>query len=183
MTISKIIDKIYRELMSGDQYIEYLRKKGVSIGKGCSISKTANFGSEPFLIRIGDNVRITQRVQFITHDGGLWVLRNLGLIERQEVKYGSIVIGNNCNISWDATIMPNVVLGNNCIVAPGAVVTKSFPDNSILGGVPAKMIETIDVYHKKITGKTVPLYGLSMKEKEVYLKTHRDDLFSKFRQP
>lgn len=137
--IRRIIDKIRRELMSGTQYINYLRKKGVTIGNGCHISKTANFGSEPFLIKIGDNVRITQRVQFITHDGGLWVLRNLGLIDKKEVKYGSIVIGNNCNISWDVTIMPNVVLGNNCIVAPGAVVTKSFSDNSILGGGTCKI--------------------------------------------
>lgn len=180
MIIENIFNKIRRELINGNQYIDYLRKKGVVIGEGCNISKSANFGSEPFLIKIGDNVRITQRVQFITHDGGLWVLRNLGLIDKCEVKYGSIIIGNNCNISWDATIMPNVVLGNNCIVAPGAVVTKSFPDNSIVGGVPARLIENLDVYHKKIVGKTDPLFGLSNSEKESYLREHRRELFTAF---
>lgn len=176
----KVLDFIKKQLMNKSQYVDSLRKKGVVIGSNCDISKTANFGSEPFLIKIGDNVRITQRVQFITHDGGLWVLRNLGLIGKSENKYGSIVIGNNCNISWDVTIMPNVKIGNNCIVAPGAVVTKSFPDGSILGGVPARLIETIEEYNKKVQGNTVPLYGKDCKTKYEYLKLHCSELFKHF---
>ena len=172
-----IFDKIYKYLISDKKYISYLRKKGVSIGRNCKISKSANFGSEPFLVRIGDNVRITQRVQFITHDGGLWVLRNLGKIEKKQNKYGNIIIGNNCNVSWNVIIMPNVSIGNNCVVAPGAVVTHSFPDNSIIGGIPARIIEDIDTYYNKIQGKTVPLYGCSIREKYNYLRKNNPELF------
>ena len=79
-------------------------------------------------------MRVTQRVQFITHDGGLWTLRKMGLVGVNEVKYGNIYIGDNCNISWDVIIMPNVHIGNNVIVAAGAVVTKNIPDGEIWGG-------------------------------------------------
>lgn len=40
------------------KYPAFLREKGVTIGNGCEIYKTANFGSEPYLITIGDHVRI-----------------------------------------------------------------------------------------------------------------------------
>ncbi len=51
-----------------------------------------------------------------------------------------IIIGKNCWIGANAVILPGVELGNNVIVGAGAVVTKSFPENVILGGVPAKII-------------------------------------------
>ena len=51
-----------------------------------------------------------------------------------------IIIGDDCWIGTRAIILPGVNLGNKCIVAAGAVVTHSFPDNSILGGVPARCL-------------------------------------------
>ena len=51
-----------------------------------------------------------------------------------------IIIGKNCWIGANAFILPGVELGDNVIVGAGAVVTKSFPSNVILGGVPAKII-------------------------------------------
>jgi acetyltransferase-like isoleucine patch superfamily enzyme len=53
-----------------------------------------------------------------------------------------IKIGKNCWIGSKVSILDGVQLGNGCIVAAGAVVTKSFPDNSIIGGVPAKLLKT-----------------------------------------
>ena len=55
-----------------------------------------------------------------------------------------ITMGNNVWIGANATICPGVTLGNNVVVGAGAVVTKSFPDNVVIGGVPAKVIKTID---------------------------------------
>lgn len=169
--------KIVKMSLSQEKYVEFLRKQGVSIGVNCDIDKSANFGSEPWLISVGNNVCVTQRVQFITHDGGLWTLRKMGLIGINEVKYGNIRIGDNCNISWDVTIMPNVHIGNNVIVAAGAVVTKDIPDGEIWGGVPAKKIETIDEYLFKIKNDTVPTFNMCNKRKFDYLKKHRPDLF------
>lgn len=133
-----VLHKIRKVLSSPNAYINLLREDGVNIGEGCDISKSAVFGSEPWLISIGNNVRITQKVQFITHDGGLWTLRKMGLIKEDEVKYGNITIGDNCNISRNTIIMPNVHIGKNVVVAAGAVVTKSIPDGEVWGGYPLK---------------------------------------------
>ena len=171
------LQKIRVSFMGNSAYVSYLRKQGVIIGDGCSISKSAYFGSEPFLVKIGDHVRITQNVKFITHDEGLWTLRHMGLIPSEAVKYGDIRIGDNCNISWNVIIMPNVHIGNNCVIAAGAVVTKNVPDGEVWGGVPARFIETIDEYHKKIFLSTVPTFGMRQKEKEEYLRENKPELF------
>ncbi|MGN0843674.1 MAG: acyltransferase [Kiritimatiellia bacterium] len=53
-----------------------------------------------------------------------------------------IVVGDNVWIGTRVIILPGVNIGNNCIIGSGAVVTHSFPDNSIIGGVPAKLLKT-----------------------------------------
>lgn len=55
-----------------------------------------------------------------------------------------VSIGDDVWIGAHATIMPGVRIGNNCIVAAGAVVTRDVPDNSLVGGVPAKVLRTLD---------------------------------------
>lgn len=175
--ISALAEKIKVRFMNNEQYIEYLRRKGTVIGTGCNIHKKAVFGTEPWLIRIGNNVRITKGVQFITHDGGLWTLRRMGLIDKEAVKYGAVRIGDNCNISWNVTIMPGVVIGKNCVIAAGAVVTKNVPPGTVWGGVPAKQIETIEEYHKKAAQTLVPTYSMGEEAKKTYLKEHCPELF------
>lgn len=54
-----------------------------------------------------------------------------------------IVIGNSCWIGGHATINPGVTLGDNVVVASGAVVTKNFPNNVVIGGNPARVIKEI----------------------------------------
>lgn len=175
--IEVFIKKFKKWKADNTEYINILRTEGVKIGEKCDISKTAYFGGEPWLISIGNNTRITNDVKFITHDGGLWTLRKMGKISNEAVKYGNIIIGDNCNISWNVIIMPNVKIGNNCIIAAGAVVTKDVPDNTVWGGVPAKQIETIEEYYKKVKNKTVKTYSMSEQDKYVYLKENCPDLF------
>ena len=55
-----------------------------------------------------------------------------------------IHIGNDVWIGCNCTILPGVTIGNNVIVAAGAVVTKDVPDNSLVGGVPAKLIKSLE---------------------------------------
>lgn len=172
MKLSTIAYGVKKYFATNRQYVELLRTKGVAIGENCDISKSALFSNEPYLITIGNNVRITQRVKFITHDGGLWTLRKMGLISEKEVKYGKISIGDNCNISWDVTIMPGVSIGKNCVVAAGSIVTKSIPDGEVWGGIPAKKIETIEEYYQKIKGKTLATNGMSKEEKRKLLESH-----------
>lgn len=177
MRLSRLLKPIVLEMMSKESYIAFLRKKGVCIGEGCDIEKSVNFGSEPFLVKIGNNTRISKDVEFITHDGGMWVLRNLGLIDKNAVKYGKITIGNNVNIGWNAIIMPGVTIGNNCIIAAGAVLTKDVPDNTIWGGVPAKMIESITEYYEKNKSNLMPTFNMDCKTKYAYLLEHKPEWF------
>ncbi|WP_413537678.1 serine O-acetyltransferase [Enterococcus malodoratus] len=53
----------------------------------------------------------------------------------------SPTIGDNVDISMGAKIIGGITIGNNCVIGANAVVTKSFPDNSILAGVPARIIK------------------------------------------
>lgn len=143
-------------------------KRGGILGKNCEIFPDVEFGSEPYLIKIGDNVRITNGVRFVTHDGGMWVLRNLGIPDID--KFGTIEIGNNVHIGWNAIIMPNVKIGNNCVIGAGAVVTKNIPDNSIAVGVPARVIEDIEVYKEKALKSADYTKNMSPDSKKEYLQ-------------
>ena len=54
-----------------------------------------------------------------------------------------VIIGDDVWIGANAVILPGVTIGKHCVVAAGAVVTKDVPDNTIVGGVPAKEIKKI----------------------------------------
>ncbi len=169
--VTRCIRKIRMILANNNQYIELLRADGVNIGNNCEIQKDVVFGSEPFLISIGNNVRITSGVKFITHDGGLWVPRRLGYVDERADRFGRISIGNNVNIGWNVIVMPGVVIGNNCVIGAGAVVTKDVPNNSVVIGVPARVIETIEEYAEKNKDRIVLTKGMNKEKKKEYLLT------------
>lgn len=175
MNVTIYIKQLYRILVPMSKYPEYLRKKGAQIGKNCEIYKSAYFGSEPYLITIGNHVRISAGVQLITHDGGVWVLRNHEKYKEyfhNADSFGKIEIGNNVHIGINALIMPNVKIGNNCVVATGAIVTKDVPDNSIVAGIPARIIESIEEYAQKQKVKCIATKNLSGKEKNLKVMKH-----------
>ena len=148
----------------------YWRKQGAVIGDNCEIYPSANF-MEPYLIEIGHHVRINESVNFVTHDGGVWVLRGLGK-EKQDENidiFGKIRIGNNVHIATNVTIMPNVKIGSNVIVGCGAIVTHDIPDNSIVVGIPARVIESVDEYYEKNRSRFVYTKQMTNKEKRKYL--------------
>lgn len=128
--------------------VDIWREMGVTIGEGCEIFNTATCGSEPYLITIGNNVRITEGVKLLNHDGGVWTLRKMKLLDDADI-FGLIKIGDNVHIGMNAVICPGVTIGNNCVIGIGSIVTKDVPDNTVVAGVPAKKIETIDDYYKK----------------------------------
>lgn len=68
---------------------------------------------------------------------------NHGLIDRNVQHKGNVNIGNNCWLGFGVVILPNVTLGDNVTVGANSVVTKSFPDNVVLAGCPAKIIKKV----------------------------------------
>ena len=144
----------------------------VNLGKNVSlIPPGPNFGSEPYLITIGDNTTISFDVAFVTHDGGTRVLRNLATNEKekQTVIYGQIKIGKNCFVGCRSTILPGVTIGDNTIIGAGSVVNRDIPANSVAVGVPCKVICSLDEYKEKHKDDFLYMVNLPRTEKKKYL--------------
>lgn len=77
-----------------------------------------------------------------------------------------ITVGNNVFIGMRACILPGVTIGNNCIIGACAEVTKNVPDNSIVGGNPARIIKTTSEYLEKAKKNFLHIGHLYGKEKE-----------------
>lgn len=68
-------------------------------------------------------------------------------IDEQGISTKPVVIGDDVWIGANAVILPGVTIGSHCVVAAGAVVTKDVPDNCVVGGVPAKVIKSLNAKH------------------------------------
>lgn len=166
---NKIISLRVKFAKSPRQRAELIKENfDISMGDGCEVFDGVSFGSEPYLIEIGNNVRITKGVNFITHDGGVWVLRNTGIAPDSDI-FGKIKIGNNVHIGINAVIMPGVSIGDNVIIGVGAIVTKDVSSNTIVAGIPAIKIKTIDDYYEKNKSKIDYTKSMDAVEKKAYL--------------
>ena len=164
-----------RAMRSNERKRQYCRSLGCKVGEKTRFIGNVALGTEPYLIEIGDDCLISDHVHFHTHDGGVKVLNTLNFFEGQRMdKMGRICIGNNCFIGSGARIMPGVRIGNNCIVGAASVVTKDIPDNSVVAGMPAKVICTIEDYYQKNKERGVfyPTPILSEQDKKSYLLEH-----------
>lgn len=169
MRIKQVIEDIRWNISSRAKRADLLRSRGVSIGKNCEIYRDVNFGSEPYLISIGNHVRITSGVKFCTHDGGMWVLREKYSDTRDGDLFGKITIGDNVHIGWNAIIMPGVTIGDNCVIGCGAIVTRSIPSNSVAVGVPARAVRTIEQYYERHRSSIFCTARMNEKEKRAFL--------------
>lgn len=141
---------IYKHKYSSEAYIQYLKNKGMRIGKGTVIFAPRNVTideTRPWLIEIGNNVQITKNVTILTHGYDWSVLKE---------KYGDVLgssgkvkIGDNCFIGMNATILKGINIGKNVIIGANSLVNKDVPDNVVIAGNPAKVIMTIEEYYEK----------------------------------
>ena len=157
--------------------VAYARSLGVKVGDDVRLIGIhgGTFGSEPYLIEIGNHVTITSRVQFVTHDGGVWVFRDRN--PDMDV-FGRISIGNNVFVGFGSIIMPNVRIGNNVVVAAGSIVTKNIPDNSVAVGVPARVIKTLDEYYDSIQHRIIAVKNLPEDIKRSVLESNISELLA-----
>lgn len=144
---------VYR--FRGEVDTKTLKKLGLVIGDNfkrnehCIIDQ-----SHCWLIKIGDNVTLAPNVHILSHDASMW--NDTGYARIAPVK-----IGNNVFVGAGSIILPGVTIGNNVVVGAGSVVTKSFPDNCVIAGNPARFICSHDDYIKrhKDNQKTKPCYS------------------------
>lgn len=111
--------------------------KNIYIGKNTFLNTEVRFSSQNSEIHIGEKCLIGSRVSFET--GGHTILtNNLGY---REDTSSPISVGNSVWLGTGAIILAGVSIGDNAIIAAGAVVNKNVESNTIVGGVPAKVIK------------------------------------------
>ena len=169
--IKKIIKLIMYKTCSFKKRIELLRKDWVIIWDNCEIYRDVNFGSEPWLIEIGNNVRIVNGVTLTTHDGGMRVLTNMGKIPDNSGKFWKIKIGNNVHIGINSIIMPGITIGDNVIIWAGSIVTKDIPSNSVAVWIPCKVIKSIEEYYDKNKDKVLCFENMNLKKIKETIKS------------
>ena len=148
-------------------YLSGLGKQALTIGNNVRIGAysrliiSTSFNNLGAFIKIGNNVGLGE-FAYLGGAGGLEIgadciigqyfschpenhnFKGKELIRLQCVNRQGIHVGKNCWIGSKVTILDGVKIGNNCVIAAGAVVTKSMPDNCVIGGVPAKVIKRIE---------------------------------------
>ena len=146
-----------RKTINEEIWMEDYLKAGLKLGKDCDINPGVIFDiSHCWLIEIQDNVTIAPEAYLLAHDASTF--RELGY-----TKIGKVKIKKGAFIGARAIIMPGVTVGENAVVAAGSVVTKSVPDNTVVGGNPAVVItdtKTLLGKHRELMAQ-LPLYDES----------------------
>lgn len=157
MKIINIIKKkvkkflIYLKGNDSKSFVKKLRKCGVRIGENTVFydpkSTTVDI-TRPWMVEIGDNVKITRGVTILTH-GYDWSVLRYKYDGEVIGSVGKVKIGNNVFIGVNTTILKGSSIGNNVIIGANTLVNKDIPDNCVAVGNPVKVVMTLEEYYKK----------------------------------
>ncbi len=156
----------------------------VKIGAFSRLITSTSFNNIGLFIRIGNNVGIGEFAYlggaggleigndciigqyFSCHPENHYYQNTHQLIRLQGVSRKGIKIGNNCWIGSKVTILDGVTIGDNCVIAAGAVVTKSMPANTVIGGLPARVLKQINqpTFPHQYTANGLPIDLLEQKK-------------------
>ncbi len=145
---------------NGHKRAAYAKKKGLyaAIGEGSQIPTALPL--YPQLIKIGNNVNMHRSVQLVTHDYiNRFLMKTRGGIQYKHLEcLTPIEIMDDVYICENSIILGNVHIGSNVIISAGSVVTNDIPSNSIVAGVPAKVVGDFERYKKArvLMDKTIP---------------------------
>lgn len=139
-------------ILTSTKRTKYLKDKHIfgDIGENCNImSRTVPLYAK--LIKLGNNVRLASHVTFVTHDVTHVMLNGISTLKEANFKekIGCIEIKDNVFVGTGSTILYGVQIGSNVIIGAGSLVNKDVPPNTVVGGVPAKVISSFDEYLSK----------------------------------
>lgn len=137
-----------RDHLRLEAIIEYGKQKfepEIIIGNNVSMEFSCHIGAVN-KIEIQDNVLIGSNVYISDHFHGKNDYSDISIPPSERILYhkGKMIIGKNVWIGDSVSILPGASIGENTIIGTNSVVTKSFPSNVIIAGVPAKIIKTLN---------------------------------------
>ena len=145
-------------ITNGWKRAQYLKRKKVffEMGDGCYYH-TRDLPAEPYLVKLHNDVRIAAGVRLITHDIASYMINKMpqyGNLGKARYYMGTIEIFDHVMIGANSLVLPNTKIGPNAIVAAGSVVTKDVPEGTVVAGIPAKVIGTLDNFAQKRISST-----------------------------
>lgn len=168
MNIGTLYKEIKRKLKGN---LRVAIENGMCVEDGVTVMGGVNFGSEPYLITLRKNCRISGNVLFVNHDGGTWAFRNDKDGYRDVKRFGRIEVGEQSFVGANSIIMPGVVIGHHAVIGAGSVVTKNVPPETVWAGVPARQICTLNEYAEKCKNLMPENFDIAayQKDKKKYL--------------
>lgn len=143
MWLKNFIHDLFAFLQYGDLPTSYFIKRGMKVGR--NFNRQSGTRLDPnncWLIEIGDDVIMSNKVQVIAHDFSTMHLTGY-------VKFGKVIIGDRVFIGANSTILMNVHIGNDVIIGAGSLVNKDIPDGMVVAGIPARIICTTEEYRQQ----------------------------------
>jgi len=174
---------VYGYKASSEKYIAHLKRIGVSVGEDVVIyvpTKTLIDEQYPWMIKIGNHVRITQGVIILTHDYSWATLKiaHKGVILGAS---GMVNIGNNVFIGMNAIITRGVTIGDNVVIGAGSVVTKDCLPDGVYAGNPARRVAELDDYYEKRSSLQLQeAKALAVNYYERYGKKPSEEIFHEY---
>ena len=137
-------------MINSDRRNKYLKKHNIFGSMGDNVFFQPRFiPTDPKLIKFHNNVIVTSNVTFVNHDIFDLGINYLNKDKQVPTLYKPIEIMDNVFIGCNSIILGGITIGSNVVIAAGSVVTKDVPDNSVVAGNPAKVIETFDEFLDK----------------------------------
>jgi maltose O-acetyltransferase len=122
----------------GTTTVERLRAQGAQIGRGVWIASRSNVDAGfAWLVSIGDGTTISSAVEILAHDAST----------RRHIGYtivAPVTIGRRVYVGAGAIILPGVTIGDGAVVGAGSVVTHDVPAGTVVAGVPARVLRTVE---------------------------------------
>ena len=150
-SIRQLVRKvIYGAKIDSEHYVRHLKHKGIAIGNGTIFyDPVSNVIDEtnPSLLKLGNNVRITHGVVILTHDYSWSVLA--GVYGECLGGVAPVTIGDNVFIGINAIITKGCQIGDNVIIGAASVVTNKCDSNSVYAGNPARKIMSLSEFYEK----------------------------------
>jgi len=121
----------------------------VSIGKNTWIGPNTILDASGGKISIGNYCSISAGVQIYTHDSVKWSLSG----GKNSIEKNSVSIGNNCYLGPNVIVSKDSKIGNRCVIGAQSLINNDIPSNSIVFGIPGKIVGTVQVSGKNVKMK------------------------------